>query len=355
MGRAFCVLAVLFGLFSWPGTAVGQNFEQVPGFPGASISPSFPRLGSFNIGDMRFTAVARVGYQWIGLNFNLPTLSTLTQIPWRPPSAPIDIQLRDAGVWTGAAGVEGRLAPWLSLFANAEANAKKDAGAVTSEEPLHLFRGGGAAYRWNASGLEWWALEGGIAVNVVETAALVAGLRRDHLSFDLDEPRDYQGNPINQVYSFPGRLITFSNAADCQFKLWVPYVGLRVVGPNYRASVIWSPFADAAVKIPDRFLHNDFSEEVFDLEHVEWRYSMFQAGGLFEGQFEYDVRFSSNLFVSVWAKGSWLGVRGTGNLDQNQDYFISWGYATNRQSHQSATATLSRTLIAVGLSAVLEF
>jgi len=246
MQRVVCGCALLLLFFSAPPGSVAQEFGGISGFPGAFFR-SARGLGSFNLAAVKLRPSVRVGYQWIGLNFNLPTPEALGFAD----SAPIDIQLRDANVWVGSVGLEALLTSRLSLFVNGEANAKKNAGAVTSEDPLRDLTGL-APYRWDASGLEWWALEGGAAFEIFDGTTLFAGLRRDHLSFRMNNPRDALGNPINFVLSVPNIvLLTETNAADFQAKLWIPYLGLRMTGPNYRGSLIWSPFVSAAVRIPD--------------------------------------------------------------------------------------------------------
>jgi len=355
MKRVVCVLTGLLVLCIAAGSAAAQNLGGVLGPPGGSFFPSVPGLSSCDVAGVKLTATGRVGYEWIGLNFNLPTLSPFGV---GDGLAPIDIQLKDAHVWIGSLGLDAQLTPRLSLFANGEANARTKAGAVVSDDPfLHL--NGRSRYQWNASGLEWWAIEGGAAFNVLEGAAVFAGLRRDHLSFKLEDPRDQFGDPVNFVIPFPGGLISGRNAADLQVKLWVPYVGLRVIGTNCRASLIWSPFVNAVVKIPDNSAFNFVLSPLTLLIGLEWRYSMFQTGSVVEGQFEYDVRLSSNFLISLWAKGSWLRVRGPGNLDKIRNLSLSVppfiDFFDSLQGDQSATATLSRSLTAVGLAARLEF
>jgi hypothetical protein len=321
---------------------------------GGSFLESVPGLGSLDVGGMKLTPSVRVGHQWIGLNFNLPTLSGFRPLG---PVAPIDIQLRDAHVWVGSVELEGRLFPALSFFVNAEGNAKVTAGAVTSEEPLQVTSLG--AHRWDASDLEWWSVEGGLSYRFRNDVSILAGLKREHLSFGLDNPRTVFGEPINLFISIPGVGFLMERVtADFQLKLWTPYLGLRFTGPNYQASLTWTPFVNAAVKVPDSFFTSFviFSGFVQSLG-VEWKYSMFQVGTQIEGDFRYDLKLSSNLSINVWAKGSWLKIRGRGNLDQIFNQFASIAVPPFLSFPGSAeeTATLGRYQIAAGLGAELNF
>jgi hypothetical protein len=318
--------------------------------PAATFFHSFPAFSSWSVGNVRMTATPRISYQWVGLNFNLPTLAA---IPVGDGVAPIDIQLKDASFWVGAVGLEAQLTHRLSLYATGEANAKRNADVVTAEDPLRYYTGL-VPYRWDAADVQWWALEGGATFEIVQGSAVFAGLRRDYLSFGLDNPQDPFGVPIN----FGNRRRA---VADLQLKLWIPYIGVRMTGSNCRAAILWSPLANSAMKVPDVF-HSRIS--IFGsrtLTGFEWRYSMFQPGQFLEGQVEYDVSLIRNLFINVWAKGSWLRIRGTGNLDEIRNQLVRLTtfppieIFTGLQGEQAATATLSRTLVAIGLSATLQF
>jgi hypothetical protein len=356
-----CVLSLVLGV-AWGSPANAQGLSGAD-LPGGSFLGSVPGLGSFDVGGMRLTPNVRVGFQWMGLNFNLPTLDALQFGP--TGAAPIDIQLKDARVWVGSVGLEAQLSPALSLFVNAEANAKRTASAVTSDDPLRAvpLLLPAEPNRWDASQLEWWAVEGGVAYSIMNDVALLGGLRRDHLSFGLDNPRDAFGNPVNLGFSIPGIILANRTAAaDFQLKLLVPYLGLRFTGDNYRGSLSWSPFANAAVKVPDHFIRNlsvlPLSLFTFS-EALEWKYSMFRTGTQFEGALDYDLRLSSNFSIKAWAKGTWLRVRGKGNLDELAKVFVSvLGTPVLFDSisgGNSATATLTTYRLAMGLGAELNF
>jgi len=337
-----------------------QGFGGGGGFPGGSLFASVPGLGSIDVGGMRLMPNVRVGYQKIGLNFNLPVPSGIAF--FGDNSAPIDLQLTDANVWVGAVSLEGRVSPRLSLFLNGEANAKRNSGAITNEEPLQHISGL-VPSQWTASQLEWWSIGVGGTYAISNDIAIVGGLRREHLSFGLTDPRDAAGVPINTQLSVPGIvLLTLENAADFQLKLWVPYVGIQFSGQSYRARLNWSPFLGASVKLPDQLIQNIFvfvAPGVTVLQDFEWKYSMNRTGTLLEGDFEYDLRFSANAAVKLWAKGSWLQVRGSGNLDQIVDQFIAIGGVPipipQASGSSSDTATLARYVTAAGLAAELAF
>ncbi|MBI4962857.1 MAG: hypothetical protein HY913_06240 [Desulfomonile tiedjei] len=338
-------------------TSAGAQGLFGMGSPGEAFLGSVPGFASFDVAGMVLTPNVRAGHQWIGLNFNLPTASA---IPFFGASTPIDIQLRDAHVWVGSVGLEGWLTPAFSLFVNAEGNAKRSVGAVTSEEPLHVVAGGLFPSRWDASHLEWWAVEGGFAYRISNSLAVFAALRREHLSFGLDNPRDQFGNPINSVLSpAPGIVITNTAGADFQLKLWTPYLGVRFMGPNYRCSLSWTPFVSAAVKVPDHFVNNLFVGAILLTTGIEWNYSMFRTGAQLEGDFEYDMKLSPNFSLKAWAKGSWLSVRGRGNLDEILNNALVVGGVTLASASFAGaadeTATLTRSQVAVGLGAELNF
>jgi len=366
MTRIVCLLVGLFVVAGSPLGVAAQGLMDGAGFPGGSLLASIPGVGSFDVGGMRLMPRVRIGYQKIGLNFSLPVPNAIVAVG--NGLAGIDLQLTDANVWVGAVGLEGRVSPRLSLFLNAEANAKRNAGAITSDEPVQQNTIGLAfpqpiPYQWTASQLEWWELEAGATYAISNDVAIVAGLRREHLSFRLIDPRSAAGEPANQQLYFPDfSRYTTDNLMDFRLKLWVPYVGIQFRGESYRARLNWSPFLGAAVKLPDRFIINDFIlsvPRITYLTDIEWKYSMSRTGTLLEGDFEYDVAFSPNVAVKVWAKGSWLKVRGAGNLDQLLAQFAALEGIPFPQPEVSASssnaATLARYVTAVGLAAELAF
>jgi|GEM_PF-491446 len=370
MRRIVCLLAGLFLVAGSPLGLAAQGLVDGAGFPGGSLLASIPGFGSLDVGRMQLIPSIRVGYQRIGLNFNLPVPAPFNYANAGDGSAPIDLQLTDANVWVGAVSLEGRVSPNLSFFLKAEANAKRNAGTVTSDEPSHHNVVGFAPrsatpYQWTASQLEWWAVEAGATYAIANNIAIVGGLRREHLSFGLRDPRTAAGAPANYQETINGiQLFTIESLADFRLKLWVPYIGVQLSGQSYRARLNWSPFLGAAVKLPDQFIINNFvvvSPTITVLYDFQWKYSMSRIGTLLEGDFEYDLKFSPDVAVKVWAKGSWLKVQGSGNMDELVDYIdvvanVPPSVARLRASgSSSATATLTQYVTAVGLSAELAF
>ena len=85
--------------------------------------PFLPGTGSINWGWARITPEVQIGYQKLGLNFNMPA----------PIGSTLDLQLRDANLWTGslAAVVDSPFA-W-SFVLRAQANAKRNVTVFESQ------------------------------------------------------------------------------------------------------------------------------------------------------------------------------------------------------------------------------
>jgi hypothetical protein len=116
---------------------------------------------------------------------------------------------------------------------------------------------------------------------------------------------------------------------------------------------------NATVKVPDHFIQNFFIGPILVTNGIEWKYSMFRTGAQFEGDFEYDMKLSPNFAIQAWVKGSWLSVRGRGNLDQIFNQATVAGGVTFASLSQTGaadeTATLTRSQVAAGLGAELNF
>jgi len=162
--------------------------------------------------------------------------------------------------------------------------------------------------------------------------SILVGLRRDQLAVNLRDPRDSSGNPLNFDDSgtlLPG--LTFATSerytSDLMSNLWIPYVGLEIVGPGYKASLIGSPFASAEMKIPASFLFDlaltlqigPFPPDTTQLLTADsLLYRVNKPAAFLEGSFQYDLSLLPTLKGGLWCKGSWLSLRGQGSW--NHDY-----------------------------------
>jgi len=322
--------------------------------PGQGLPP-FPGMGPIDWGWARITPEVQVGYQKFGLNFNMPA----------PIGSTLDVQLRDANLWTGslAAVVDCPLA-W-SVALRAQANAKKNVTVFESQEYVLQ---GEAPVTWTGTKLEWWAIDGQLLYRLRDNCSVLIGLRRDHLALNLSEPRDSNGEPLNFDDSgvFPP-FSTFTRHqryySDLLTKLWIPYVGIQIVGPGYKASLIGSPFASAEMKIPVSLLFDltiftfGFSTQLVSAENLQ--YHVLKPATFLEASFNYDIDVLPALAVGLWGNASWMSCRGLGNWDyhaRQQVFNNGIPFPPNffAQS-QDNTTTYTRFLVGGGLSAVLFF
>jgi hypothetical protein len=89
-------------------------------------------------------------------------------------------------------------------------------------------------------------------------------------------------------------------------------------------------------------------------------YQVNKPAAFLEGSFQYDLCMFSSLSVSLWFKGSWLSLRGTGNWNYD---FTGRVFAngvlvpppTFDSQQRDDTATYTRHALGGGLSAVCTF
>jgi hypothetical protein len=383
MKRIVVLSAVIMAVCLLPWVAYAQGFA---GFTRSLSSTFSPPCGteSCNVCGFPLTIDAKAGYMSMGLNFNLPTLPPGFLVLGAEPGS-VDLQVRGTGYWMGAVGLMSQITPNFSLSLSAEGNLKKTATALTPDNDL-AYTTTFFPLTWEASKFQWWAIDARAAYKISSQCSILGGFKVDQVSFTLRNPVDALGNPVNFNESlvldsppiFVSGAFGESVAGDFQGKLWVPYVGLQVDGGHYRGSIIWSPVAWAKVTIPNRFsqlfsVNAQFNDGEVDQESsvsfnraLNLRYLLKKPGTFLEGQFEYDWHCGGAMFFQLWAKASWLKIRGGGTMEaqgnlslQQSATFngttISDSFAESFYDSDNALATYTRYSISGGIGAVLNF
>ena len=119
-------------------------------------------------------------------------------------------------------------------------------------------------------------------------------------------------------------LTTKGSFGNFEQNSWIPYSGLKVTGPNYRWSILGTPFAATQIKMPVSAIGHFTSGGFFPLfsgyvqdRAVTWKYTFSDITQFLESTFEYDITpFGLRaLRVTPWVKGSWLHYSGGGALE----------------------------------------
>ena len=322
-----------------------------------SLPPLFPSgfQEMISLGGIRVRPTLRIGYQSLGLNFTIPAFAHEDNSP-----APLDLSLRNANVWVGSVRLDIELSPGLFLFAAGDANAKRNITVITSDEPLNYqdvvtFK----PIEWTGSQFQWWSVEGGLGYRLFPATGLIAGLRRDHLTLQPSDPRDAAGNPVNYDATFSNRAVSERAYSDILVTNWIPYFGVELMGQFFRASLLWSPFANADVRIPVRYVRNLalFVGQNFNTS-LDYNFKLQKPGTFLEGNFEYLMPLGRTLSFGPWFKGTWLRMTGTGEMTAEFN-LQRVGGGTRDVFAQGAldeqTATYTRYILAGGLWASAIF
>ncbi|MDQ7782038.1 MAG: hypothetical protein RDU20_04115 [Desulfomonilaceae bacterium] len=343
LSRLMSVALPVFLLTTFVTSVTAQGFFG-PGFQGLTV-PGGTCISGKDCGLGPLTLDARVGYGRVGLNFSLPT----------PFFTNLDLSFRDANVWIGALGARFESSSGVLIALKAQANASRRIGIETAEQAFD-------ARNWDGSKLQWWTLEGDLGYRISSSLSALVGLRRDQMSVGLTNPRDAEGQPLDFVFSIPG-LVEFSETyfGDFSSKLWIPYLGLEFTGHRFRTSLLYSPIAWADIKVPNRFFLSLFviPGDIRVLEGFDLQYKVRKPSQFFEFYSEYDFHVSSNFVCRLWSSGSWMQLRGRGNVDELGHLFVSiLGIPlVNISESDSAggTATYTRSIISGGVSALVYF
>ena len=194
--------------------------------------------------------------------------------------------------------------------------------------------------------------------------SIVAGLRREQRSFCLSDPTTYDGMHLNPVDTgtlppFPyERHWRYSGTFDSN--LWIPFLGLDIIGNGYKASLIASPFASVDIRIPAAFFTDValFSvgvpfTQLITFEQMQYRVS--KPARLSEAHFTHDINVSTLLNLKVWGNVSWLGHRQKGVWNY---HYTKQNVPNPPQSESQTdrnTAVFTRYLFGGGLSAEVLF
>ena len=209
-----------------------------------SATPGTSDLGEFEISRVKIIPSGRIGYQRMGLDLSMPIpfeFSIPTADTYRSNS--VDIKLQNMNLWIIDAGLELKISPTTRIFLNG-------AGSIIMLQRLASFvaetRGQFGTSEWSSHQLDWLTIGAGTALEVLSPFSLMAGLKWDH--FDLTLGGRSGSTNINIG---PYRNLNLTSV-DILSDLWIPYVGLGLFGPNYRMSLIGTPFVLTDVRVRTR-------------------------------------------------------------------------------------------------------
>ena len=328
--RSSIVLLVLVSIFFSVSLCSAQQLGTIP------------YVGNVNVNSLKVVPFVQLGYKFIGLNYNLP-LNGCDAWAGRPNS--VDLSLKDAAEWMGSIGFDSSLASKFLFSLRADGNATKNIRVFTGQD-FQFFQSPDSPlpYDWSGSQLQWWDIDGIVGYSFIRDWAILLGLRYDKLTVGLSDPVDANGSPINMINAaFPGT--STSILGDVTVQAWVPYIGLQCNGANYKGQLLYSPFASSQILAPQS-LYN-FAPAVFqEFSGIKWNFT--NTGSFFEAYLEYrDVSLHQAIQFGLWARGSWMSSRGSGNWSLKYGEMIG---GTTDAGSQNATGSLSTYGISFGIS-----
>jgi hypothetical protein len=264
------------------------------------------------------SVAAQIGYGYIGLNLSMQPAQAINDFT----SADLNLAFKNVVVPMGSLQARAEASSGLFIALRLQGNAPRDMAIDTPEAPL----GGGPDFhpstltltwvnprKWDGANLQWWMLETSIGCRVSPHLSALAGLRRDKLSVVLTNPRDASGLPLNLDFSVPasGFFLTRTMHADFSSEFWIPYLGVEIASPRYRASLLWGPYAWTDMSLPYRYRLDPYGglRIEFDYESKDVK-----TANLLECNFEYDFNVSSRVACRLWTTGNWMQLSWKGEL-----------------------------------------
>jgi hypothetical protein len=231
----------------------------------------------------------QVGFQWLGANLNLPVQNDLFQaIPLEIEE--LDVSLEDANFWTGIVGVNVIANEKYSFFAAAGGFVKRPF-VTAGRFPVNVGGVSGVPFlEFTNSNLESWFAQTGIGLR-----PFLVGLYWNQFSFELTEPRSRRGPIENQTLR-----------GDFIAKTFPPFVGFAIPASGATFTLLYSPLAYSDTDLALRS-SRDTSAEL--------RYSWNKPGDLLIALLQYNTPLTSAISTGLWVNGSWLSLRGNGQLE----------------------------------------
>jgi hypothetical protein len=290
---------------------------------GADLLDNFPELRLL-MQRVQLTPFAQVGFQFMGANLTLPISAEQVINPAGSLEVgSLDVALSNGNFWSGALGVNARVAKKASLFLAAGGIAPRNV-VFPGSIPVTLGPASVSAdVEFTGSEVESWFVQAGGGFGY-----FVVGFYFDHFASALNNPRT-RGRPLaNQTLR-----------GDLLLKTRIPFVGVQIPGPNFSASVLYSPVAFTECELALRNSQGTLT----DLS-----YSWDKPGQWLSLTFQYNHPLSDSTFFGVWATYNWMSVTGSGSLE-----FVNTTPSITRG--KSSTASLGRYIMGAGFSLSVIF
>ncbi|MHB8204324.1 MAG: hypothetical protein ACYDHG_11565 [Desulfomonilaceae bacterium] len=355
MKRFVFVVVCALALLSAPAVGLPQGMAgPQPGQDTGSWIQSFNGVSS-TIGKAKVESCLKIGVMGLTCHFDLPIASV-------PPyfysgivfPSPVQFDLKKQTLWVGAIENEVQLPQKFSLFLNGEGSAQKAVPVTMAQDPFY----GDSAYPpdpvvWNGSKTQWWEIEGGLLYNFTSSFSFILGLRFDQLSLQLNDPIDQIG--LYQYYLQYGYHDLYTS--DMNVKTWIPYLGLRLKGANYKSDLLYGPFCSTRVALPFRYRYDlaDVAPFGGPFAFQQESYSMNKPGTFLEWTFLYNAAMANNLGLDLWAEARYLSARGTGAEDSTRTYGFQYSDTWAGTSSANAQGALTTYSLAGGVAVNLEF
>jgi hypothetical protein len=330
MGR-FALIAVLtFAVATTFASAQGvvAGWGGVGSMPASAVSSPDGSVAETD----GIRASAAIGVQHLNLRFNLP----ISLIPGTGV-APLDFRVKNANLWVGSARIEGAHDN-LGFFLRLEANVPQKITVTTPTEPFFV---GAEPVDWVGSRFTWFSVDGGAGYLVGKGISVVGGIRFDRTDLNFGDPKDFAGLFPPVPYTYQG---------DARVKIWLPFVGLHVEAPHFRANVLASPYAFVDMRLPLRVSATTGPALLY---FADLKYSMKKPGGFLEAEAEYIAELASGMNLVLWGKASWIKARGAGN-EEFRDQLLVLGIPVLAGAlNAGETGAFTRSAYSVGVTAEL--
>ena len=275
-------------------------------------------LTGFKIGKVLLNPFVQLGYQWNGVNLDVPINTEFDPLPADPNShlvlGTMDVVLHDYNFWMGTLGLNAIMSPTLTVFGSAIGLLPRSFTQI-GQLPISIGQVGfNPNITMTGTNFESWTIQCGVSVGIGAGYSVLAGSLWQYTSMAYEDAR----NALRQLNP--------TLRQDFLLKNWAPFIGFQFLQEgNYRAALIYSPLLTSSGAINIRTTSPTMSDLSYNLN---------QPGYLLSAVGEYFLPLPPPTTFSAWFNGSISSIKGSTDVSFVAGAVSRSGVASNLSLNQ---------------------
>ena len=254
-------------------------------------------LTGFKVGKVLLNPFVQLGYQWNGVNLDVPINTEFDPLPGNDAHLVLGTQnvvLKDYNFWMGTVGLNAIISPAITVFGSASGFLPRQF-TETGVLPIAL-NDLGVQFESTMTGsnFECWTMQCGASVGIGGGYSVLAGSLWQYTTMVYGDARS------------GSRQLNPTIRQDFLLKNWAPYIGFQFLETGYyRAAAIYSPILTSSGAISSRTTTPVQSDLTYNLN---------QPGYLLSVTGEYYLPLPPPATFSLWFSGAISSIKGSSDV-----------------------------------------